>query len=82
MAALERGDAAGLVDAKRVAVLRAGSNFDRPPPGGNAADNLLRFADQGGFVPALTNMIRAATPLIDEIARHWSAWRDGVPEGP
>ena len=82
LAALQRADTAGLVDAKRVAVLRAGSNFDRPPLGGNAADNLLRFSDQGGFVPALTNMVRAATPLIDEIAQHWPAWRDGVPEGP
>lgn len=80
-AALARADAAGLVDRKRIAVLRAGSNFDRPPPGGDAADNLLRFSEQGGFEPALTNMVRAATPLVDAIAQHWPAWRDGVPEG-
>ena len=38
-------------------------------------------AEQGVFVPALTNMVRAATPLVNAIARHWPAWRDGVPEG-
>ncbi len=78
-AALQRGDAAGLVDARRVAVLRTGSDFDRPPPGGSSADNLLDFADQGGFAPALTNLVRAATPLVDAIAGNWPAWKDGVP---
>jgi purine nucleoside permease len=81
-AALLRGDAAGLLDARRVAALRAGSNFNRPPPGGNAARNLLGFADRGGFAPALENLVRAGTPLVDAIAGNWAAWRDGVPEGP
>lgn len=79
-AALARGDAAGLVDTGRVAVLRSGSDFDRPPPGGSSVDNLLNFADQGGFAPALTNLVRAATPLVDAIAGDWPAWREGVPE--
>ena len=81
-AALVRADAAGLVDVRRVAVLRAGSNFDRPPPGGNAAANLLGFDAQGGGPPALANLVRAASPLVDEIAGNWPAWRDGVPEAP
>ena len=78
-AALVRGHTAGLVDTGRVAVLRTGSDFDRPPPGGSSADNLLDFADQGGFGPALANLVLAATPLVDEIATHWSTWREGVP---
>jgi purine nucleoside permease len=78
-AALVRGQTAGLVDTGRVAVLRTGSDFDRPPPGGSSADNLLGFADQGGFGPALANLVLAATPLVNEIATRWSAWRDGVP---
>lgn len=82
LAALQRGDAAGLVDVRRVAVLRTGADFDRPPPGGSSAANLLNFADQGGFAPALANLVRAATPLVDEIAGDWAAWKDGVPEGP
>jgi purine nucleoside permease len=79
-AALQRGDAAGLADARRVAVLRTGSHFDRPPRSGNSADNLLDFADQGGFAPALANLVRAATPLVDAIVGNWPAWRDGMPE--
>ena len=82
LAALVRGDTAGLLDVKRVAVLRTGADFDRPAPGGSAADNLLNFAAQGGFAPALANLVHAATPLVDEIAQHWPAWRDGVPERP
>jgi purine nucleoside permease len=79
-AALQRGDAAGLVDTRRVAVLRTGSNFDHPQPGSNSADNLLNFAEQGGFAPALDNLVLAATPLVNEIAGNWAGWRDGVPE--
>ena len=81
-AALQRGDAAGLVDTGRVAVLRTGSDFDRPPPGGSSVGNLLGFADQGGFVPALQNLVLAATPLVDAITGNWPAWREGVPGPP
>jgi purine nucleoside permease len=80
-AALQRGEAAGLADARRVAVLHTGSDFDRPRPGGSSADNLLDFADQGGFAPALANLVRAATPLVDAIAGNWAAWQMGVPAG-
>ncbi|MFO1068189.1 MAG: purine nucleoside permease [Geminicoccaceae bacterium] len=81
-AALVRAAAAGLVDAKRVAVLRTGADFDRPPPGGSAADNLLNFDEQGGGPPALANLVIAARPLVDAIAGDWAAWRHGVPAAP
>ena len=81
-AALLRADEAGLADARRVAILRTGSNFNRPPPGVSAARNLLDFAEQGGFAPALENLVRAGMPLVAAIAGNWPAWRDGVPEGP
>ena len=58
-------------------VLRAGANLDRPPPRGNAAENRLDSAWQGGFVPALTDMARGATPLV-----HRPAWCDGASAGP
>ena len=45
-------------------VLRAGANLDRPPPRGNAAENRLDSAWQGGFVPALTDMARGAKVRI------------------
>lgn len=78
--ALKRATAAGLADVRRVAVLRAGSDFDRPAPGGSAVDNMLDYAQQGGFVPALQNLVRAGNPLVSEIVRSWGAWKYGVPK--
>lgn len=77
--ALKRADAAGLVDTKRVADLRAGSDFDRPAPGGSNVDNLLDYQQQGGFVPALQNLVRAGNPLVNDIVKNWGAWKSGVP---
>jgi purine nucleoside permease len=76
---LKRATAAGLADDQRVAVLRAGSDYDRPPPGGSDADNLLNYQAQGGFLPALANLYLAGNPLVEEIAGHWAAWQKGVP---
>lgn len=77
--ALTRATEAGLADDSRVAVLRAGSDFDRPPPGGNDADNLLYYQKQGAFVIALDNLYRAGNPLVQDIVTHWPAWQNGVP---
>jgi len=43
-------------------------------------DNLLKYADQGGFVPALENLYRTGNPLVQAILKHWSAWEKGVPD--
>jgi purine nucleoside permease len=77
--ALKRAASAHRVDLDRVAVLRADSDFDRPYPGETSADNLLGYAAQGGFAPALENLYRAGNPLVQDIVVHWSEWRDGVP---
>jgi purine nucleoside permease len=77
--ALKRGASLGRVDLKRVAVLRAGSDFDRPHAGQSAADNLLNYAAQGGFEIALQNLYLAGNPLVQAIVRDWPAWRKGVP---
>jgi purine nucleoside permease len=77
--ALKRGAGAKLVDLNRVAVLRAGSDFDRPYAGQTSADNLLNYATQGGFTVALQNLYLAGNPLVQEITTHWPAWRRGVP---
>lgn len=77
--ALKRGAAAGLLDLKRLAVLRAGSDFDRPYPGQSAADNLVNYASQGGFLIALQNLFLTGNPLVQDITTRWPAWRDGVP---
>ncbi|WP_323120508.1 purine-nucleoside phosphorylase [Burkholderia alba] len=77
--ALKRASSVKRVDLDRVAVLRTGSDFDRPYPGQTNVDNLLNYADQGGFVPATSNLYLAGNPLVQDIVTHWSAWRDGVP---
>lgn len=80
IAALARGAKAGLVDSRRILVLRAGSDFDRPPPGESAFQSLRnQLAIPGGFRIASENLIRAAMPLVRDVSAHWSAWQDGVP---
>ena len=77
--ALRRAARAQRVDLDRVAVLRAGSDFDRPYAGESNAANLLNYAGQGGFEPALENLYRAGYPLVRTIVAHWSEWQEGVP---
>jgi purine nucleoside permease len=77
--ALRRAALAHRVDTERVAVLRTGSDFDRPYDGQSAADNLVNYAAQGGFEPALENLYRAGSPLVQAIVTHWSDWQEGVP---
>lgn len=77
--ALKRGAALKLLDLKRVAVLRGGSDFDRPYPGQSSADNLVNYADQGGFVITLNNLFLAGNQLVQAISKNWAAWRNGVP---
>ena len=78
--ALKRGAAAKLVDLNRVAVLRAGSDFDRPYAGQTSADNLLNYQAQGGFAVSLQNLFLAGNPLVQEITTNWETWRDGAPK--
>ena len=79
--ALTRATAAGRADVKRLAVLRTGSNFDRPYPGQSAVASLMASTSgaSGGFVPATTNLYRVGGPLVADIVARWSLWRDGVP---
>jgi purine nucleoside permease len=78
--ALKRAAAVQRVDLPRVAVVRAGSDFDRPYKGQTAVDNLLNYTAQGGFAPALENLYRAGNPLVREVVTHWDAWRNGTPK--
>jgi len=77
--ALKRAADAGRLDIKRIAVLRAGSDFDRPYKGQSASESLFSFQSAGGFAPAIENVYRAGYPLISNIVDHWPAWLDGVP---
>ena len=79
--ALARAAAAGKVDLKRLAVLRTGSNFDRPYPGQSAQASLKASTTgaTGGFVPATQNLYNVGGLLVRDIVANWSQWRDGVP---
>jgi purine nucleoside permease len=80
LTALTRGAQSGLLDIKRVAVLRSGSDFDRGY-GNQSAFEALRaqFALPGAGRISIDNLVRAGLPLVNDIAQHWDLWRDGVP---
>jgi purine nucleoside permease len=77
--ALKRGASAGLLDIKRVLVLRTASNFDRPYPGQKAYDSLATSIS-GGFVPSTENLYVAGGPVIADIVKNWTMWKAGVPQ--
>ncbi|HEY3595066.1 MAG TPA: hypothetical protein VGL13_14375, partial [Polyangiaceae bacterium] len=76
---LKRGSLAGRVAVQRLAVLRSGSDFDRPYDGQTSEDCLLNYGTQGGFLPAISNLYKAGGPLVADIVAHWSEWQNGVP---
>ena len=76
--ALKRGAEAGLLDLRRVAVLRTASNFDRPYPGQTALASVT--ANSGGFEPSVKNLYLAGAPLVGDIVKRWPLWKDGVPQ--
>jgi purine nucleoside permease len=79
--ALMRAAAAGKVDLKRLAVLRTGSNFDRPHPGQTAYASLMASTTggSGGFMPATQNLYNVGGLLVKDIVANWAQWREGVP---
>lgn len=63
--ALVRATKARLVDYSRVILLRTASDFDRAPPGNVTA--LAAFqAEQGGFGPAIENIVVVGKPLVEQ----------------
>lgn len=65
-----RGAVSGIVDFRRIIVMRSGSNFDRPPPSISATYNLLHV-DSGGFLPSIQNLLLAGTKIIDDVRQNW-----------
>lgn len=81
MQALTFLSAAGRVDLNRVLVLRSASNFDRPPPGVSAADN-LKTMNGGGYSAyrqSLENAERTGDVVVRYLIEHWNRCRDQVP---
>lgn len=68
----------GLVDFSRVILMRTGSDFDRPPPGVTAFDNLVT-ADQNGFEIAIENIYNAGVEIVKGILKNWDCtFKKGV----
>jgi len=81
--ALTRGAHSGLVDIHRVAVLRTGSDFDRPYPGQSAFDSIIAQQSVAGAIRTSTaNLVHAGMPLVTDIVQHWEQWQAGVPKAP
>ena len=79
--ALTRGSQSDLIDLKRVAVLRTGSDFDRPYPHQTVLASLqAQRALAGAGTVAAGNLVRAGMPLVEAIVRHWDEWQSGVPQ--
>ena len=72
---------AGKVDLNRVLVLRTASNYDMPPPGVTAAENLARtkLGSYSAFLPSLEAAWRIGNTVVQEIVKNWTKYRDHVP---
>jgi purine nucleoside permease len=73
---------AGRVDLQRVLVLRTASNYDLPPRGVTAAENLARLKLGKGYtayLPSLEAAWRVGNTVVDELVRNWQKYRDAVP---
>jgi len=55
-------------------------HFDRPAPGQSSVDNLVNYADRGGFDIALRNVVLTGAPLARAITGDWARRRRGVPD--
>ncbi|KAL8801740.1 MAG: hypothetical protein Q9182_004279 [Xanthomendoza sp. 2 TL-2023] len=77
--ALLRATKARLVDFSRIIVMRAASNFDRPPPNISTYENFF-YRTSGGFVPSLTNLYLAGREIIAGILGQWEGtFAGGIP---
>lgn len=72
LAALLRGNIAGLVDFTRVIAMRTASDFDRPAPGMQAADNLFN-GQNAGYGVSINNIYLAGMQVVQGILSGWDA---------
>ena len=72
---------AGRVDLQRVLVLRTVSNYDREPPGTNAADSLKTMVsgNYSAYFPALEAAQIVGDKVVRDIVEHWPARELMVP---
>jgi len=81
MQALTNLAKASRIDLSRVLVLRTASNFDSPPPGVSAAQDL---ADQetghySAYIPSLEAAFRVGNRVVTELVDHWDLYATKTP---
>jgi purine nucleoside permease len=81
LSSLEMLAKAGRVDWNRILVLRTASDFDQPPPGMSAAENLARNTGRKyvGYLPALESAWRVGNTVVQEITTHWNRYKSEKP---
>lgn len=78
LAVLLRGTLRGVVDFARIIIQRAASDFDRPPEGESASENL--FSPSPGYPISLENTYRAGVKVVEGILNGWEeTFERGVP---
>ncbi|GAB5593437.1 hypothetical protein Unana1_08337 [Umbelopsis nana] len=75
--AMLRATLAGRVDFSRIALMRTGSNFDRPPNDETAYYNLIT-ANMGGFDSSLANIYIVGSPFIKDVVKNWHEYENGI----
>jgi purine nucleoside permease len=72
---------AGRVDLQRVLVLRTVSNYDREPPGTNAADSLKTMVsgNYSAYFPALEAAQIVGDKVVRDIVEHWGTRESTLP---
>jgi purine nucleoside permease len=72
---------AGRVDANRVLVLRAVSNYDRQPQGLSASESLAkqRIGAYGAYLPALEAAYTVGHAVVSELLNHWPRYEQTIP---
>jgi purine nucleoside permease len=83
LTALARAARSQRVDLNRVAILRTGTDFDRPYSGQDPLVSLReQLALRGAIAISTQNLLLAGMPLVQAIVAEWPAWQDGVPGSP
>jgi purine nucleoside permease len=72
---------AGRVDLQRVLVLRTVSNYDREPPGANAAESLKTMVsgNYSAYFPALEAAQIVGDKIVRDIVEHWAERESSLP---
>ncbi len=70
----------GLVDSRRILVLRTASNFSQPPPGIPVTASIGDEAP--GQIAGFDSNERVGAPVLDELLAHWDRYANAIPGAP